>query len=86
MIFFSFIVTHEVNGYREATVTLSFYLSPFLDNRVKKLLPQLLMYSYKSRPHLVGWLVVLGFNIPLRQYFSLYWVVSQREGERGEIG
>ena len=25
-----------------------------------------------------------GFNGPLRQYFSLYRVVSQREGERGE--
>ena len=31
-----------------------------------------------------GWLVVLGFNGPLRQYFSLYRAVSQREGERGE--
>ena len=30
----------------------------------------------------VGWLVVLG----LRQYFSLYRAVSQREGERGEKG
>ena len=34
---------------------------------------------------LVGWLVGwLGFNGPLRQYFSLYRAVSQREGERGE--
>ena len=32
----------------------------------------------------VGWLVVFGFNGPLRQYFSLYRAVSQREGERGE--
>ena len=33
----------------------------------------------------VGWLVgCFGFNGPLRQYFSLYRVVSQREGERGE--
>ena len=32
---------------------------------------------------LVGWLVgCFGFNGPLRQYFSLYRVVSQREGER----
>ena len=29
----------------------------------------------------VGWLVVLGFNGSLRQYFSLYRAVSQREGE-----
>ena len=33
----------------------------------------------------VLWLVgCLGFNGPLRQYFSLYWAVSQREGEGGE--
>ena len=25
-----------------------------------------------------------GLNGPLRQYFSLYWAVSQREGERKE--
>ena len=30
----------------------------------------------------VGWLVVVGLNNPLRQYFSLYRVVSQR-GEKG---
>ena len=33
---------------------------------------------------LVGWLVVLGLTVLLRQYFSLYRAVSQREGERGE--
>ena len=33
-----------------------------------------------------GWLVVFGLNDPLRQYFSLYRVVPQREGERGEKG
>ena len=32
----------------------------------------------------VGWLVDFGFNGPLRQYFSLYRAVSQREGDRGE--
>ena len=33
----------------------------------------------------LGWLVgCIGFNGPLRQYFSLYRAVSQREGERGE--
>ena len=32
-----------------------------------------------------SWLVgCLGFNGPLRQYFSLYRAVSQEEGERGE--
>ena len=36
---------------------------------------------------LLGWLVgCFGFNGPLRQYFSLYRAVSQREGERGEKG
>ena len=33
--------------------------------------------------HLSG--VVGWFNGPLRQYFSLYRAISQREGERGEI-
>ena len=34
-----------------------------------------------------SWLVgCFGFNDPLRQYFSLYRAVSQREGERGEKG
>ena len=33
------------------------------------------------------WLVgCFGFNGPLRQYFSLYRAVSQREGERVEKG
>ena len=35
---------------------------------------------------LIDWLVVFGLNDPLRQYFSLYRVVSLREGERGEKG
>ena len=32
-----------------------------------------------------GWELVgcFGFNGPLRQYFSLYRAVSQREGEKG---
>ena len=33
----------------------------------------------------VGWLVCFGLNSLLRQYFSLYWAVSQREGERKEM-
>ena len=34
---------------------------------------------------LSGWLIgCFGFNGPLRQYFSLYRAVSQREGERGK--
>ena len=38
----------------------------------------------RGRIWLVGWLV--GFNGPLRQYFSLYRAVPQREGERGKKG
>ena len=35
----------------------------------------------------IFWLVgCFGFNGPLRQYFSLYQAVSQREGEREEKG
>ena len=41
-------------------------------------------FSSRSPSLWVGWLVGFGFNGPLRQYFSLYRVVSQREGERGE--
>ena len=38
-----------------------------------------------SQVSLVGLLVgCFGLNSPLRQYFSLYWAVSQREGERKE--
>ena len=37
--------------------------------------------------HKYGWLVgCFGCSGPLRQYFSLYRAVSQREGERGEKG
>ena len=33
----------------------------------------------------VGWLVgCLGLNGPLRQYFSIYQAVAQKEGERRE--
>ena len=38
-------------------------------------------HHLKSKVDLVG---CFGFNGPLRQYFSLYRAVSQREGERGE--
>ena len=52
-------------------------------------LVMLLMVSYfvpSFFPRDVGWLVDFGLNGPLRQYFSLYRVVSQREGEREEKG
>ena len=47
------------------------------------LLPQIQEGQFSTN---VGWLVVFGFNGPLRQYFSLYRAVSQKEGERGEKG
>ena len=41
--------------------------------------------QYQIDAKIDGWLVgCFGFNGPLRQYFSLYRAVSQREGERGE--
>ena len=43
------------------------------------------LLKYLSAEVFVGWLVgCLGFNGPLRQYFSLYQAVSQREEEREE--
>ena len=38
----------------------------------------------KMKKRLAGLVGCFGFNGPLRQYFSLYRAVSQREGERGE--
>ena len=43
--------------------------------------PDMTLDVYRKR-----WLVGFGFNGPLRQYFSLYRAVSQREGERGKKG
>ena len=46
---------------------------------------QIGLYGYFDELVTVGWLVgCFGFNGPLRQYFSLYRAVSQREGEREE--
>ena len=46
--------------------------------------PALLLSKLVGRPG-TGWLVgCFGFNGPLRQYFSLYRAVSQREGEGRE--
>ena len=52
---------------------------------VSTLTSQLITGSSERRFKTLGWLVgCFGFNGPLRQYFSLYRAVSQREGERGE--
>ena len=59
-------------------------------NSVNLYLPPEWLWSVKNsvinfvHSLVVGWFVVFGFNGPLRQYFSLYRAVSQREGERGE--
>ena len=46
--------------------------------------PQYVLYGF-CRFCINGWLVgCFGFNGPLRQYFSLYRAVSQREGGRIE--
>ena len=43
------------------------------------------LFAALSSPDWIGWLVgCFGLNGPLRQYFSLYRAVSQREGERKE--
>ena len=52
------------------------YLSPQGDTKVRKDVCNLVTL-------VVGCFV---FNGPLRQYFSLYRAVSQREGDRGEKG
>ena len=50
----------------------------------RHLLPETL-YTATQEEEVVGWLVgCFGLNGPLRQYFSLYRAVSQREGERKE--
>ena len=42
-------------------------------------------FKKKNSTDWKDWLVgCFGFNSPLRQYFSLYRTVSQREGERKE--
>ena len=44
-----------------------------------------LVYHFSFPSPSLGWLVgCFGLNDPLRQYFSLYRVVSQRERERQE--
>ena len=64
-----------------------FSCTPDKDIRVFHLYLQILShpcYLTQDRIKITCWLVVLGFNGPLRQYFSLYHAVSQREGERGK--
>ena len=45
-------------------------------------------FYYESNFKIIflGRVCCFGFNGPLRQYFSLYRAVSQREGEREEKG
>ena len=49
------------------------------------LLEALYKFGYNWPGGFCGWLIgCFGLNGPLRQYFSLYRAVSQREGERIE--
>ena len=57
------------------------------ENYIVGLFPALQTVGFSLAVARRGWLVgCFGFNGPLRQYFSLYRAVSQREGERGEKG
>ena len=68
--------SYEMSWVRSGT-KLSLFLRIFLPNFVSSKL-------YDKRD---DWFVGrFEFNGPLRQYFSLYRAVSQREGERGENG
>ena len=53
---------------------------------MKFLILQILSSGTRASIFSVGWLVGFGFNGPLRQYFSLYRAVSQREEEIGKKG
>ena len=50
------------------------------------MLPSLHSFMMKVVSECATLVGCFGFNGPLRQYFSLYRAVSQREGERGEKG
>ena len=67
---------HEVLGNRLGGLSLPRKSVVRLTDR-----PDMTLDVYRGR-----WLVGFGFNGPLRQYFSLYRAVSQREGERGKKG
>ena len=56
------------------------------DKQARTNLPLQLLRSWgHNNALMIGWLVGwFGFNGPMRQYFSLYRAVSQREGERKE--
>ena len=66
---------------------LSFFPRGVLDeilNLIESVSEDFSSYSFITI-HIKGWLVgYFGFNGHLRQYFSLYRAVSQREGEKGE--
>ena len=64
----------------------SVYLDEVAHNEPPHLRSTLFAFLSLNSQYDVGWLVGFGFNGPLRQYFSLYGAVSQREGERGKKG
>ena len=60
------------------------------DNRLRKVLQKVKEYNVKLNSEKVSvkerGFDCFGFNGPLRQYFSLYRAISQREEDRGEKG
>ena len=58
------------------------FIQHFRTTRPPPILHWECLVGYHSCPMWIDWLVgCFGFNGPLRQYFSLYRAVSQREGE-----
>ena len=74
-----FVLTHpRINAFSFRKNLFFFLFSEIL---------MLVMFIVQPGLLLKGWLVgCFGFNGPLRQYFSLYRAVSQREGEKEEKG
>ena len=64
------------------TASSSTFFSVLLNDTIEWCNVLFVMFSTKR---VLGWLVgCFGLNGPLRQYFSLYRAISQREGERRE--
>ena len=72
---------HAIRANPDGTVNYQLSITGFIKSNFEiRVLLKTLIENW-----LVGWLVgCFGLNGPLRQYFSLYRAVSQREGERKE--
>ena len=63
------------------TLLVRIALRTLAPNRANTVAPYSVQHCFTERIWLVG---CFGFNGPLKQYFSLYRAISQREGEIGE--